>query len=128
MIGAATLVLALLGVHELLLLAGGALALGVARTGRGGLGRLARSIVALPAVAGPGGAVAIGLPVLFVTFLKIGGLLYGSGYVLIAFLRADFVNRLGWITDRQLLDAVTIGQIRAQRSSDRLLPGTSTTS
>jgi chromate transporter len=47
---------------------------------------------------------------LFLTFLKIGAVLYGSGYVLLAFLRADFVERLGWLTERQLLDAVAIGQ------------------
>jgi chromate transporter len=51
------------------------------------------------------------LPLLFLTFLKIGSVLYGSGYVLLAFLRADFVLRLGWLTDQQLLDAVAIGQI-----------------
>ena len=51
------------------------------------------------------------LPVLFLTFLKIGSILYGSGYVLLAFLRADFVLRLGWLTDQQLIDAVAIGQI-----------------
>lgn len=51
------------------------------------------------------------LPLLFLTFLKIGAVLYGSGYVLLAFLRADFVVRLGWLTDRQLLDAVAIGQV-----------------
>ena len=50
-------------------------------------------------------------PVLFLTFLKIGSVLYGSGYVLLAFLRSDFVLRLGWITDQQLLDAVAIGQV-----------------
>lgn len=47
---------------------------------------------------------------LFLVFLKIGSVLYGSGYVLLAFLRADFVERLGWLTDQQLLDAVAIGQ------------------
>jgi chromate transporter len=51
------------------------------------------------------------LPVLFFTFLRIGSVLYGSGYVLLAFLRADFVERLGWLTDQQLLDAITIGQV-----------------
>jgi len=39
------------------------------------------------------------LPLLFLTFLKIGSVLYGSGYVLLAFLRADFVDRLGWLTE-----------------------------
>lgn len=54
---------------------------------------------------------AFSLPVLFLTFLKIGAILYGSGYVLLAFLRADFVQRLGWLTDKQLLDAIAIGQV-----------------
>ena len=49
--------------------------------------------------------------VLFLTFLKIGAILYGSGYVLFALLHADFVVRLGWLTEQQLFDAVTIGQI-----------------
>jgi chromate transporter len=51
------------------------------------------------------------LPLLFLTFLKIGSVLYGSGYVLLAFLRSDFVLGLGWLTDQQLLDAVAIGQV-----------------
>jgi chromate transporter len=48
---------------------------------------------------------------MFLTFLKIGAVLYGSGYVLLAFLRADFVVRLGWLTDQQLVDAIAIGQV-----------------
>ncbi len=48
---------------------------------------------------------------LFLIFLKIGSIVYGSGYVLLAFLREDFVERLQWITDRQLLDAIAIGQL-----------------
>ena len=48
---------------------------------------------------------------LFLSFLKIGAVLYGSGYVLLAFLRGDFVERLGWITEQQLLDAVAVGQV-----------------
>ncbi len=47
---------------------------------------------------------------LFLTFLKIGSVIYGSGYVLIAFLETEFVTRLGWLTPTQLLDAVAIGQ------------------
>jgi len=47
---------------------------------------------------------------LFFTFLKIGATLYGSGYVLLAFLREDFVQRLGWLTDQQIVDAVAVGQ------------------
>jgi len=76
----------------------------------------ARMLLALPAVPLPPGAIApaaaggLSLPVLFLTFLKVGATLYGSGYVLLAFLRDDFVRRLGWLTDRQLLDAVAVGQ------------------
>ncbi len=47
---------------------------------------------------------------LFAVFLKIGAVLYGSGYVLLAFLRVDLVERLGWLTSSQLLDAVAVGQ------------------
>jgi chromate transporter len=48
---------------------------------------------------------------LFWSFFKIGAVLYGSGYVLLAFLRADFVVRYGWLTDPQLIDAIAIGQV-----------------
>ncbi len=62
-----------------------------------------------------GGAAAAAAPfsllLLFLNFLKIGSVLYGSGYVLLAFLRADFVTRLGWLTDKQLIDAIAIGQV-----------------
>ena len=56
-------------------------------------------------------SIPFGLPKLFLIFLKIGAVLYGSGYVLLAFLRADFVVRLGWLTDQQLMDAIAIGQV-----------------
>jgi chromate transporter len=48
---------------------------------------------------------------LFLTFLKIGSVLYGSGYILVAFFNSEFVERLGWITHQQLLDAIAVGQI-----------------
>jgi chromate transporter len=54
---------------------------------------------------------AFNLSTLFFTFLKIGSVLYGGGYVLLAFLRSDFVVRLGWLTEKQLIDAVAIGQV-----------------
>lgn len=48
---------------------------------------------------------------LFLTFLKIGAVFYGSGYVLLAFLRADLVVRYGWLNDQQLIDTIAIGQV-----------------
>jgi chromate transporter len=47
----------------------------------------------------------------FKEFLKLGAIIFGSGYVLIAFLQGDLVNRLHWLTPRQLVDAVSVGQI-----------------
>ncbi|HWP40514.1 MAG TPA: chromate transporter, partial [Tepidisphaeraceae bacterium] len=44
------------------------------------------------------------------TLLKIGGTLFGSGYVLVSYLQSDFVDRLGWLTQRQLVDAIAVGQ------------------
>jgi chromate transporter len=57
------------------------------------------------------GIAGIGLPALFLLFLKIGLLSFGSGYVLVAFLRTDLVHGLGLLSDRQLLDAVAVGQV-----------------
>ena len=48
---------------------------------------------------------------MFLFFLKVGSVLFGSGYVLLAFLRADSVVRWGWLTEGQLLDAVAVGQM-----------------
>ena len=59
----------------------------------------------------PGAAAPVGLAPLFLFFLKVGSVLFGSGYVLIAFLRTDLVQRWGWLSDTQLLDAITVGQI-----------------
>lgn len=51
------------------------------------------------------------LVTLLLTFLKIGTVIFGSGYVLLAFLRTDLVDRLHWLTESQLLDAVAVGQV-----------------
>jgi chromate transporter len=53
----------------------------------------------------------LSLGLLFLVMLKIGATLFGGGYVLVAFLRADLVARLHWLTERQLLDAVAAGQV-----------------
>ncbi len=120
-IAAAALALSLLRINEVLLLfAGGILGMlaYAVRRGRGG-GRHSGAVAAIP-LAGLGlpslapaaaAATPFSLSMLFLTFLKIGAILYGSGYVLLAFLRADFVERLGWITEAQLLDAIAVGQV-----------------
>jgi chromate transporter len=57
-----------------------------------------------------GTTLAISIPAILVTFLKIGAVLFGSGYVLVALLRSELVDGLGWISEQQLLDAVAVGQ------------------
>jgi len=114
-LGVAVLALYLLGWNEIGLLAGGgalaALTAGLRRRGSGGGGLAGLPLLALPGFGlASGGAGPAVLGQLFLVFLKIGAVLYGSGYVLLAFLRSDFVLRLGWLTDRQLLDAVAVGQ------------------
>jgi chromate transporter len=111
-IGLAVLVLYFLGINILvLLLAAGLLVMLAENFSR--LKRLHTTGVLFP-LAGLSLLTAsfpFNLPALFLTFLKIGATLYGSGYVLLAYLRADFVQRLGWLTDRQLIDAIAIGQV-----------------
>ncbi len=114
-IGMLAFVLALVGVSELALLVGGGLCawlvarIPVARGGPAGWQQLAP---VGPLVVLAGGSVSPpALPAIFGVFAKIGAVLFGSGYVLVAFLRAEFVARLGWIGDAQLLDAVAVGQI-----------------
>jgi len=58
-----------------------------------------------------GAAVPLSLGSLFLVFLKFGAVIFGSGYVLLAFLRADLVVHRGWLTDTQLVDAIAIGQV-----------------
>jgi chromate transporter len=112
---AASVAAIVLGAHELAVLAAvgllNAAARGATRLHRASLiGGIALSPSASIAVAAAQNAPAT-LTSLFLTFLKIGAVLFGSGYVLLAFLRADFVERLGWLTEQQLLDAVAVGQI-----------------
>jgi len=71
---------------------------------------LAVPTLALAPVAALGVAHAT-LPKLFLVFLKIGSLLFGSGYVLFAFLRTELVQQRGWISETQLVDAVAVGQL-----------------
>jgi chromate transporter len=99
--------LALAGVHELLVLFGvGGVAALIAARRRAAATALAAALVGAPtrALAAVAMASGVALGTMTLVFLKIGAVLYGSGYVLLAFLRADFVERLGWLTDRPLLD------------------------
>ncbi len=96
----------ILGVNELALLAGGAVLVAGARIGT--IHPWAAIGLVLPAATA---VASVNLLTLGAVFLKAGALLYGSGYVLLAFLRGDLVDRLGWLTDAQLLDAVAIGQV-----------------
>jgi chromate transporter len=80
-------------------------------------GLTAVSVAALPkffAAAVATAATAAALPFslwrLFLSFLKIGSVIFGSGYVLLAFLQSEFVERLHWLTEKQLIDAVAVGQ------------------
>jgi chromate transporter len=58
-----------------------------------------------------GSTAGVGLTSIWLVFLKLGVVVFGSGYVLLVFLKADLVDRLHWVTQSQLLDAVTAGQI-----------------
>ena len=102
------------GINEIVLLLGaGVLVMAARNAGR--LRQRPRALVLVPMLGAPAlstaGAAAVDPVSLFLVFLKIGAVLYGSGYVLLAFLRNDFVVRLGWLTDQQLIDAVAVGQL-----------------
>lgn len=121
--GAAAVVaaFALLGVTELALLFGAGAVVALARGVWSNSPRVSALALPLawfqPALAATttplagGIATTFGLWPLFWFFLKVGSVLYGSGYVLLAFLRNGLVERLGWLTETQLLDAVAVGQI-----------------
>jgi len=112
-VGVAVVLLYVLGGNEIALLFGGGVALMLLRESRR---RWVAAAIAPLALGAPVPALAqalaggASLTTLFLTFLKIGAVLYGSGYVLLAFLRNDFVVRPGWLTEAQLLDAVAVGQ------------------
>ncbi len=110
-VGLGAVVLYFIGVNEIALLLAAGLTVVLLRNVRGAPRGLSGVAIALAAAA-PAviTAVPFTLDRLFLVFVKIGSVLYGSGYVLLAFLHADFVERLRWLTDQQLLDAIAIGQ------------------
>ena len=113
LIGLAAAALALRGWNELGLLALGGIVMAGARLGRPGIAAIAGAFLpaAVTLAAGSGLATPITLTRLTLFFVKVGSVLFGSGYVLLAFLRADLVDRWSWLTDAQLIDAITIGQV-----------------
>ena len=119
-IGITGIILTFIGLHELLVLLGAGLAVAATRlTMRSIKGQksflLLISASPLVLFLQSGGtsvaAASFSLMLLFFFFLKVGAMLYGSGYVLLAFMRADLVNRWHWLTESQLLDAVAVGQV-----------------
>ncbi|MCY1000984.1 chromate efflux transporter [Myxococcus sp. MISCRS1] len=117
-VGIAAATAAFLGVDELLLLLLSGLAVfgWRAATRHGGASGPSAGMLVTPwSTLLPLGAASAAVPFtqqgLFLFFLKVGSVLYGSGYVLLAFLRSDLVQRLGWLTEAQLLDAVAVGQV-----------------
>ena len=105
-----SLLLSVFGLHPLLLLllAGGIACVPSLRTSR-------VSLSALPLLTIGSGMLtttaSFSLLSLFLIFLKLGATVFGSGYVLLAFLRVDLVTHRGWLTDAQLVDAVAVGQV-----------------
>ncbi len=116
LIAFAAIVLALLGVSEvLLILAAGLAGLLIALLSRGR--RPPSPLTLLRRLPRPGMHVLAAVPAgsvsawdLFVVFVRIGSVLYGSGYVLAAFLQSDLVDAHHWLTDQQVVDAIAVGQ------------------
>jgi len=117
-VGVAVLTGYFLGINELILLFGGAALVMLAQNARRiqrpsilGIAAGAQHAMPLHAAFLAASTAPFSLGVLFLTFLKIGAVLYGGGYTLLAFLQGDFVDRLGWLTQAQLIDAVAVGQV-----------------
>jgi len=112
-LGLLAAILSLLGLPAVAVILGLGV-VGMINFSRAGSGNLPVLQVALP-ILGAGGAaalpaVAVTTSHLFLVFLKIGAVLFGSGYVLIAFLNDELVHKLGWLTSQVLMDSVAIGQ------------------
>lgn len=114
-VGLFAVALTLLKLHELLVLFGAGLTAVLARTVAQQM-KSSKSLISVSTFAmllqtSSAGAATFGLWPLFLFFLKVGAVLYGSGYVLLAFIRADLVERWHWLTETQLLDAIAVGQV-----------------
>jgi chromate transporter len=115
LLGLGATAVAALGVSELLVLLGaGLLAVALARaldSARDESTSAWRGLAPVGPIAFGAGASGLKLSGIFWVFLKTGSLLFGSGYVLLAFLEADLVERLHWLTRTQLIDAIAVGQV-----------------
>ena len=111
LVGACSVALAFLGVHPLLLLLVAGATVCLMEMGASRLCISPLPLSAAPAAAVAGAVSSFSLASLFLVFLKVGAVVFGSGYVLLAFLRADLVVHRGWLTDAQLIDAVAVGQV-----------------
>ena len=117
-VGVAVIALSFLGWDEvLLLLVAGVATMLAKRAGQKGTPATAVAatwgamlVAGAPATAAAAAQAPVSLWALTGFFLKVGSVLYGSGYVLLAFLRSDLVQRWGWLTDQQLMDAIAVGQ------------------
>jgi len=114
LVGAVAVTLSVVGVNPLVVLLGAGLGLAASQIrGGGAAGFFAPAPMAragLPLLAVAGVVTPFKLGTLFWFFLKVGAVLFGSGYLLLAFLRADLVGHWHWLTENQLLDAVAVGQ------------------
>jgi len=111
-LGAVVLGLAALHVSAIALLIATGVAWIVAErfAGKTGVAKTAGGFLAQGGVAGATGVSVPTLTGVFLYFFKVGAVLFGSGYVLLALLRADLVERLHWLTENQLLDAIALSQ------------------
>ena len=114
-VAALSVVAVLLHVNEIAVLGLAGALVALIRSGTAGAGRVASSALPLGIPLGLGGVAAasmsVGLWPLFLFFAKVGSVLFGSGYVLLAFLRSGLVMERGWLTESQLLDAIAVGQL-----------------
>lgn len=104
-LAAMALLLTFLGAHEVILILG--LGLGFALF----FPRQMNSLFIFPVSLSSLALVPVSSSSIFWIFLKIGSVLFGSGYVLLSFLQTEFVESRGWLTQSQLLDALTVGQL-----------------
>lgn len=118
-VGIATLALYLLGVNEMILLFAGAAIVLLTRGGRKLISNGVASLLYIPSLINLSllrlnpflsTIASFSNTTLFLSSLKIGALMFGSGYVMIAFAKSEFVTHLSWISNAQLIDAIAVGQ------------------